>query len=159
MKKNGALYLSQAAVIAALYVTLTYLSSMLGLWEIRFSEMLCILPYFTAAAVPGLTIGCVLANLLTGCALWDVVFGSLATWLGAYVARQLRSKGWLLAPWPNIVSNTLIIPLILRYVYLDTSRTLPGLYAYMAVSEIVSAGVLGYIFLHALKKRPEIFRL
>ena len=159
MKKNSALYLSQSAVIAALYVTLTYLSNMLGLWEIRFSEMLCILPFFTPAAVPGLTIGCILANLLTGCALWDVVFGSLATWLGAYVAHQLRNKGWILAPWPNIISNTLIIPLILRYVYLDTSRSLPGLYAYMAMSEVVSAGVLGYIFLHALKKRPQIFRL
>jgi len=159
MKKNGALYLSQASVIAALYVALTYLSNMLGLWEIRFSEALCILPYFTAAAVPGLTIGCVLANLLTGCALWDVVFGSMATFLGAYVAHQLRKKSWLFAPWPNVLSNTLIVPLILRYVYFDTSRTLPGLYLYMAVSEMVSAGLLGYLLLHALKKHERIFQL
>lgn len=159
MKKNGALYLSQAALIAALYVALTYLSNMLGLWEIRFSEALCILPYFTAAAVPGLTIGCVLANILTGCALWDVVFGSLATFIGAYVAHLLRKKSWIFAPWPNIIANTLVIPLILRYVYFDTSRTLPGLFAYMAVSEIVSAGVLGYVLLHALKKQVRIFQL
>lgn len=159
MKKNEALYLSQAAVIAALYVALTYLSNMLGLWEIRFSEALCILPYFTAAAVPGLTIGCVLANLLTGCALWDVVFGSLATFAGAYVAHKLRHKSWLLAPWPNILANTLIVPLILRYVYLDTSRTLPGLFAYMALSEVVSAGVLGYMLLKALKKHERMFQL
>ena len=159
MKKNGALYLSQAALIAALYVALTYLSNMLGLWEIRFSEALCILPYFTAAAVPGLTLGCVLANLLTGCALWDIVFGSLATFIGAYVAHLMRKKSWIFAPWPNIVANTLVIPLILRYVYFDTSRTLPGLFAYMAVSEIVSAGVLGYVLLHALKKQVRIFQL
>lgn len=159
MRKNGSLYLAQSAVIAALYVTLTFLSNMLGLWEIRFSEALCILPFFTAAAVPGLTIGCVLANVLTGCALWDVIFGSLATWIGAHVAHQLRHKGWGLAPWPNIIANTLIVPLILRFVYLDTSRSLPGLFAYMAVSEVVSAGVLGYVLLHALKRRPQIFRL
>lgn len=159
MKKNGALYLSQSALIAALYVALTYLSNMLGLWEIRFSEALCILPYFTAAAVPGLTIGCVLANILTGCALWDIVFGSLATFAGAYVAHLLRKKSWLLAPWPNILANTLVIPLILRYVYLDTSRTLPGLFAYMAVSEVVSAGILGYMLLHMLKKHERIFQM
>lgn len=159
MKKNGALYLSQAALIAALYVALTYLSNMLGLWEIRFSEALCILPYFTAAAVPGLTVGCVLANILTGCALWDIIFGSLATFIGAYVAHLLRKKSWVFAPWPNIVANTLVIPLILRYVYFDTSRTLPGLFAYMAVSEVVSAGILGYMLLHVLKKREYIFQL
>lgn len=159
MKKNGALYLSQASLIAALYVALTYLSNMLGLWEIRFSEALCILPYFTAAAVPGLTLGCVLANLLTGCALWDIIFGSLATFIGAYIAHLLRKKSWLLAPWPNIIANTLVVPLIIRFVYLDTSRTLPGLFAYMAVSEIVSAGILGYILLHMLKKHERMFQL
>ena len=159
MRKNGSLYLAQSAMIAALYVTLTYLSNMLGLWEVRFSEALCILPFFTAAAVPGLTLGCVLANLLTGCAMWDVIFGSLATWVAAYTARKLRHKGWVLAPWPNIIANTLVIPLILRYVYLDTSRTLLGFVGYMAMSEVVSAGLLGYILLHALKKRADIFRL
>ena len=159
MKKNGALYLSQASLIAALYVALTYLSNMLGLWEIRFSEALCILPYFTAAAVPGLTLGCVLANLLTGCALWDIVFGSLATFIGAYAAHLLRKKSWLFAPWPNIIANTLVVPLIIRYVYLDTARTLPGLFVYMAMSEIVSAGLLGYLLLHALKKHEHIFQL
>jgi len=159
MKKNSSLYLAQSAMIAALYVTLTFVSNMLGLWEIRFSEALCILPFFTAAAVPGLTIGCILANLLTGCALWGVAFGSMATWIGAHVAYQLRHKGWVIAPWPNIISNTLIVPLILRFVYLDTSRSLPGMFGYIALGEVVSAGMLGYMLLHALKKRPEIFHL
>ena len=92
MKKKTTLYLVQAALIAAMYVALTYLSNMAGLWEVRFSEALCILPYFTGAAVPGLTVGCVLANILTGCPLWDVVFGSLATLIGAYIARLLHKK-------------------------------------------------------------------
>ena len=159
MKRHEPLYVAQSAMIAALYVSLTIISNMLGLWEIRFSEALCILPYFTAAAVPGLTIGCILANLLTGCAVWDIVFGSFATFAGAYVARKLSKKSWVFAPWPNIVSNTLIVPLILRYVYFDTSRTLPGLFVDMATSEAVSAGVLGYILLHALKKHERIFQL
>ena len=107
MKKKTTLYLVQAALIAAMYVALTYLSNMAGLWEVRFSEALCILPYFTGAAVPGLTVGCVLANILTGCPLWDVVFGSLATLIGAYIARLLHKKSWWLAPWPNIIANTI----------------------------------------------------
>ena len=127
MKKKTTLYLVQAALIAAMYVALTYLSNMAGLWEVRFSEALCILPYFTGAAVPGLTVGCVLANILTGCPLWDVVFGSLATLIGAYIARLLHKKSWWLAPWPNIIANTIAVPLILRYVYTDVSSTYPAL--------------------------------
>ncbi len=146
MKKKTTLYLVQAALIAAMYVALTYLSNMAGLWEVRFSEALCILPYFTGAAVPGLTVGCVLANILTGCPLWDVVFGSLATLIGAYIARLLHKKSWWLAPWPNIIANTIAVPLILRYVGL------------IFASEVVSAGLLGYVLLRALKPHTQLFR-
>ena len=88
-KKNSILLLdlTQGAMIAALYVVLTFIANLAGLAsgviQVRLSEALTILPVFTAAAVPGLAIGCVLANLLTGCAIWDVVFGSLATLIGA----------------------------------------------------------------------------
>ena len=90
------LNLTWAALIAALYVVLTFIANAAGLAsgaiQVRLSEMLTIMPMFTWAAVPGLTIGCVLANLLTGCAVWDVVFGSLATLLGAlgtyYIGRR-----------------------------------------------------------------------
>lgn len=159
MKKNSSLYVAQSSLIAALYVVLTWLSSALGLWEIRLSEALCVLPFFTPAAVPGLTIGCVLANLMTGCAAWDIVFGSFATFIGAYLALKMSRRSWVWAPWPNIVANTLIVPFILQYVYLDTSRTYWGFVAYMLVSEVASAGVLGYMLLHALRKRRELFRL
>ena len=159
MKRRESMHLAQAAMIASLYVTLTFLSNMLGLWEVRLSEALCILPFFTAAAVPGLTVGCVLANLLTGCALWDIVLGSAATFIGAYAARKLHQKSWLLAPWPNIIANTAVIPLVLKFVYLDNSRTLAGFYAYMAVSEIVSAGLLGYFLLKLLEKHRHIFHM
>ena len=79
--------MTQAAIIAALYVVLTYLAGMLGLAsgaiQIRFSEALTILPVFTPAAIPGLFAGCILSNLFTGCALPDIVVGSLATLIGA----------------------------------------------------------------------------
>lgn len=97
-KKNSILLLdlTQGAMIAALYVVLTFIANLAGLAsgviQVRLSEALTILPVFTAAAVPGLAVGCVLANLLTGCAIWDVVFGSLATLIGAVGTRLLHKK-------------------------------------------------------------------
>ena len=120
MKTNKVLFLTHAAVIAALYVVLTFAANALGLAnhaiQIRFSEALTILPFFTPAAIPGLFIGCVLANILTGCAIPDVIFGGLATLLGALGTYFLRKQKWM-APVPPILSNTLIIPFILSYVY------------------------------------------
>lgn len=75
--------ITRAAIIAALYIVLTFFANALGLAnsaiQIRFSESLCILPYFTKTAIPGLFIGCLLSNIMTGCALPDIIFGSLAT--------------------------------------------------------------------------------
>lgn len=99
MKKNNSILLldlTQGAMIAALYVVLTFIANLAGLAssviQLRLSEALTILPVFTAAAVPGLAVGCVLANLLTGCAVWDVVFGSLATLIGAIGTRLCAKK-------------------------------------------------------------------
>ena len=108
--------------------------------------------------MPGLTVGCVLANILTGCPLWDVVFGSLATLIGAYIARLLHKKSWWLAPWPNIIANIIAVPLILRYVYTDVSSTYPALVGLIFASEVVSAGLLGYVLLRALKPHAQLFR-
>lgn len=159
MKGNRAIYVAQAAMIAALYVVLTYFGTMLGMRQLRFSEALCVLPFFTAAAVPGLTLGCAAANLLTGCALWDVVFGSLATCIGACLASWLSRKHWSLAPWPNALANTLALPLILQYVYLDTSRTLWGFVLYIGISELISGVGLGYLLLQGLKPHARLFRM
>ena len=140
-------------MIAALYVVLTYLASMLGLAsgaiQIRFSEALCILPFFTAAAVPGLFAGCVISNLLMGSALLDVIFGGLATLLGAVITRKLRFQKWL-APLGPIVSNTVIVPFILLYAY--GVRPLWFSVITVGIGEIISCGVLGMILLFSLKK-------
>lgn len=149
------LNLTWAALIAALYVVLTFVANAAGLAsgaiQIRLSEMLTILPLFTWAAVPGLAAGCVLANFLTGCALWDVVFGSLATLLGALGTYYIGRKKTVLGPIFPIVSNALIVPLVLQYVY-----GLEGSYWYfmatVGAGEVISCGVLGWLLYKGVKR-------
>ena len=153
MKKTKAI--TQASLIAALYVALTYLANLLGLAsgaiQIRFSEALTVLPLFTAAAIPGLTLGCLLANLLTGCALWDVIFGTLATLLGALGTRYLSKKSKWLAPIFPILANTLIVPFVLTYVY-GLTDAMWYLFLTVAIGEILSCGVLGIPLAGAIEK-------
>ena len=108
MRNKKVLLIVQAALIAAIYVVLTYFISAFnlasGAIQVRISEALTILPVFTPAAIPGLFIGCLLSNLLTGCMPLDVVFGSLATLIGACGTYALRKHKWL-APLPPIVAN------------------------------------------------------
>ena len=146
-------FIAQGAVTAALYVVLTMLSQALGLMsfdvQIRLSEALCVLPFFTAAAVPGLALGCVLANLLTGSAPWDIVFGSLATFIGALLCRvisnKLKGMGkreaaiWL-APLPNVLANTAILPFIISWVY-DSPISIPLLAVFVFAGELISCGL------------------
>ena len=161
--KKRVQYLTRAALIAALYVALTYLSALLGLSgtnaiQLRFSEALCILPYFTAAAVPGVTVGCLLANILTFAAPMDILFGTLATLLGAIGTRLLR-KWRFLAPLPPILANTLIIPFVIRYAYVGVEESLPFLFLTVGAGEILSVGVLGMVLLFGLyPHRNKLFR-
>lgn len=160
MKKNNVLFLTHAAMIAALYVVLTFLSNAFGLAsgaiQIRISEALTILPYFTPAAVPGLFAGCLLSNILTGCALFDILFGSLATLLGAIGTRLLRQSKWL-TPIPAIVSNTVLIPLVLTYVY-EIPGGIPYRMLTVGIGEVISCGILGLLLLSVLSKyRTRLF--
>lgn len=107
-------------MIAALYVVLTYITNLLGLAsgtiQVRFSEALCILPVFTPAAIPGLFIGCLISNLITGGIIWDIIFGSIA-----YTARctwhLLPQKKKFVYTLPPVIANIIIVPLVLRYGY------------------------------------------
>ena len=161
MNRNKTLQLANAGMIAALYVVLTWIANLLGLAsgaiQVRFSEALTILPVFTASAVPGLTVGCVLANLLTGCAAWDVVFGSLATLIGAVGTRLLKDKP-LLAWIPPVLSNMAIIPIILIKVY-----AVPDAWWFLVLTigagEVLSCGVLGLLLYKALKNVPQILNM
>ncbi len=148
-------YLTQAALIAALYVVLTLLMRLFGLdsgaIQLRLSEALTVLPFFTSAAVPGLTVGCLLANLFVGGAPWDIVFGTLATLLGALGTRALRRASPYLAAIPPIAANTLVIPWVLRLVYGDATPV-PFLMLTVGVGEVVSAGLCGTLLLLALRR-------
>lgn len=160
MKKNNVLFLTHAAMIAALYVVLTFLSNAFGLAsgaiQIRISEALTILPYFTPAAVPGLFVGCLLSNVLTGCAFFDVIFGSLATLLGAIGTRFLCKRKWL-SPIPPIISNMVIVPLVLTYVY-ELPGGIPYLMLTVGIGEVISCGVLGLLLMSVLSKyRTKLF--
>ena len=152
-KDKHVLLLVQAAMIAALYVVLTFIANALGLAsqaiQVRFSEALTILPYFTPAAVPGLFIGCILSNILTGCALPDIVFGSLATLVAAILTRKLRKNKWM-APLPPSAANAIVVPFVLLYAY----GVGPLWFTFLTVTagEIISCGVLGMLLLFALQK-------
>lgn len=159
MRKTSVVTLTQAAIIAALYVVLTMIANALGLAnyaiQVRFSEALCVLPFFTVSAVPGLYIGCIIANLLTGAAIWDILFGSLATLIGAIGTYLLRKHRFLMT-LPPVIANSVIVPLVLRYGY-GITWELDGvdwsiLYftTTVGIGEIISVCVLGSLLLKVL---------
>ena len=173
MKKNTTKMVAFGGLIAALYVVLTMLAAALGLAsgaiQVRLSEALTILPVFTGAAVPGLTVGCVLANLITGCAPWDVVFGSLATLLGAIGTRLLRKKP-LVAWIPPVISNMAIVPVVLMKVYGVTDvevfgRVFAGksiwimLVVTVGLGEIIACGMLGLLLYKAIAGDARMMRI
>ena len=145
--------ITQAAIIAALYIVLTFLANAFGLAnyavQIRVSESLTILPYFIKTAIPGLFIGCLLSNILTGCAIPDIVFGSLATLIGAVITYALRKYKWA-APIGPILSNAIIVPFVLLYAY--GIQPLWFSFVTVTIGEIISCGVLGMLLLFALEK-------
>lgn len=154
MKRKSALRLTQAAMIAAIYVVLTYFVNAFGLAngaiQVRISEALTILPIFTPAAVPGLFAGCLLSNILTGCMAPDVVFGSLATLLGA-VGTYLLRKTRFVFTLPPVIANAVIVPLVLRYVY-GLKDAMWWLVLTVGAGEILSICVLGMILKKILWK-------
>ncbi len=151
--------LCQGGIIAALYVVLTLIANAFGLAnysiQVRFSEALTILPFFTPAAIPGLFVGCLVSNILTGCMPLDVIFGSLATLAGAVVTYLLRKKNKFLAPIPPIVANAIVVPLVIKYVYMSEDAYLFSLCT-VTIGEIISCGVLGMLLLTALYKRRNV---
>ena len=147
------LYMAQAAMIAAIYVVLTVLGASLAFGEvqIRFAEALTILPVFTPAAIPGLFIGCLLGNILGGAIVPDIVFGSLATLIGAFFTWKLRNKSKYLAPVPPVIANIIVVPFVLKYGY-QVPLPIPFMMLTVGVGEVISAGVLGLIVYEALSK-------
>ena len=115
MKNKSVLFMTQAAMIATIYVVLTVVFApfSFGQVQVRISEALTILPFFTPAAIPGLYIGCLIGNIIGGAILPDIIFGSLATLIGAVFTYLLRKQSKFLAPIPPIAANTIIVPFVL----------------------------------------------
>ena len=151
---NKTKMLTEAGIIAALYVVLTMFSSVLGLAsgpiQVRLSESLCVLAMFTPAAIPGLTVGCLFGNILSGCALLDVVFGSLATLAGAIASFALR-KHQIWAVAAPIIVNTAIIPFIIKFEY-GMNQALLAIVFGVFIGELISIGGLGQIVIKAYTK-------
>ncbi len=154
MKKSKVYQITLGAVVGALYVILTLIANAFGLAngviQIRLSEALTILPCFSPYAIYGLFVGCIISNTLTGAVFLDIIFGSIATLIGAFGTYYLRKNKYL-AVLPPILSNTVIIPLVLSYVY-KFEGSLPYFMLTVGIGEIISCGVLGIILYNFIKK-------
>ena len=160
MKNKNVLFMTHAAMIAAIYVVLTYIFAPFSFGEvqIRIAEALTILPVFTPAAIPGLFIGCLIGNILGGAILPDIIFGSLATLIGAIFTYMLRDQHKVLAILPPIISNTIIVPFVLKLGY-GVNLPIPFMMLTVGIGEIIGCGVLGLVLYTALSKyRSLIFK-
>ena len=156
-KETG--FLVHGALIAALYVALTMMFAPISFGPVQFriSEALCILPFFTPAAIPGLFLGCLISNLLGTAVIMDVICGSLATLIGAVGSYWLRQHKYLVC-LPPILANTLIIPWVLRYAYGSTDLV-PFMMLTVGIGEVLAIGVLGNGLLALLERyKYVIFR-
>ena len=156
MKDNKVRFLAQGAMIAAVYVALTVVFAPISFSEIqvRVAEALTILPVFTPAAIPGLFIGCLIGNIAGGALVPDIIFGSLATLIGAFGTWKFRRAHPFLAPVPPILANTVIVPFVLKYAY-EVPLPVPFMMLTVGAGEILSCGVLGMLLYYALRSRRE----
>ena len=159
MRNKKVQFITQGAVIAAIYVVLVLIFDTFSFGPIQFriAEMLTIMPYFTPAAIPGLFVGCLIANIIGGGLIWDIVFGSIATLIGAIGSYLVRKNKWLV-PLPPIIANMVIIPFVLKYAY-----GYDGLLVYfmftVGLSEIIVCGIIGMALLTVMaKNREHIFK-
>ena len=157
--KNATRKLTYAAMIAAIYAALTLILEPLSLGAVQFriSEALTILPALTIDAIPGLSIGCLLANWMAGAPWFDVVFGTIATLLGAFLTYKAR-KNPLAASLMPVLTNGLITGPVVYFGYVWKAGTpvmggvLAGTMASVAGGELVVCVVLGLLLRKALMK-------
>lgn len=159
IRRKNTLFVSQAGIIAAMYVALTYVFAPIsfGAVQVRIAEALTILPIFTPAAIPGLFVGCLLGNILGGGIVIDIIFGSIATLLGAVGTWLLRKRNPFFGTIPPIIANTLIVPFVIKYAYAD-EMSLPLIMLMIFGGEVLSCGILGGLLGISLKKTKGIFK-
>ena len=152
---NKTTYLTRAALIAAIYIALTFISQMFGLAsgmvQFRLSETITFLPMIYGEAIPGLFLGCFLGNLLIGAPFWDVIFGSIATLFVALGTLYFGKKSPLLGVLSPVISNVIIIPFVLKFLYFPTDNIYPLIVIYVAIGEIMTAGIISYFLYKRFK--------
>ena len=158
-QKHPARGIALAGIVAALYVVLTLLISLIpgfatSAIQVRISEALCILTFFTPWAIPGLTIGCFLSNLLLGCVWQDILFGTVATLLGAVGGYLLRKVSVWVVPIPTVLANAIIVPFVLKYAY-NAPDAVPLMMLTVGVGELIAAFGLGMTLYFALKPHEK----
>lgn len=146
--------LARGAVIAALYTALTLLLAPIsyGQLQVRLSEAMTLLPILLPEAVPALAVGCLLSNILGGCTIFDIVFGTLATLLAALCTRRLRGKFWLAAAMP-VVFNGVIVGAVVHYCY-SPAFPLPLCMLTVAIGEAIACMIVGPLLIGALRRIP-----
>jgi len=149
--------LTRAALIAALYTALTLLLAPISYGEIqiRFSEALTLLPVLLPEAIPALAVGCLLANMLGGCTIFDIVFGTLATLLAALCTRALRRRLYLAAAMP-VLFNAVIVGAVVHYAYAPVIP-LPLCMLSVGVGEAIVCFAAGPLLLRVLRRLPSKF--
>ena len=157
-RRQSTLFICQAGIIAALYVALLFVFAPIsfGAVQIRVAEALTILPIFTPAAIPGLFLGCLIGNFLGGGIIIDIIFGSIATLLGAIGTYFLRNRNPIFGTIPPIAANTLIVPFVIKFAYAD-EMALPLIILAILGGEVLSCGVLGGMLGLSLKKTKLAF--
>ena len=146
--------LVRGAIIAAIYTALTLLFAPISYGEvqIRIAESLTLLPVLLPEAVPALAVGCLLANILGGCTILDIVFGTLATLLAAICARRLRHHIRAASVMP-VLFNGVIVGAVVHFAYAPVIP-LPLCMIFVAAGEAVACCVLGPIVLKMLRRLP-----
>ncbi|MGM9619064.1 MAG: QueT transporter family protein [Oscillospiraceae bacterium] len=159
MKRFSTKDLTAAAVVAGLYTALSLLSDVLGLAfgpiQCRFSEALCVLPLVLPSSVWGLTLGCLLTNILSPYGLPDLVVGTFATFLAACLTRRCRSQ-WT-AAIPPVLCNGVLVGALIAFQQAGLSAAFPAAFLYngvtVALGEVLACGVLGLALLRILRGR------
>jgi len=156
MKRMTIRELTFAAVLAAVYAGLTlYLPGQYGPIQVRVAEALTVLPFFFPAAIPGLTVGCILANLFSPYML-DLIFGTLATLLAAVWTGRLHNR-WL-APLPPVICNAVIVGGEIAFAQVGAGPAFWGAFvlngAMVGLGELLACYVFGSVLLTALYRIP-----
>lgn len=153
---NKTRYLAQAGLVAAVYAVSTMLLAPIsyGPVQIRVSEALTILPAIFPGAIPGLFIGCAISNLLSGYGILDIVFGSLATLVAAFLTSRLSNK-WLV-PLPPVIINAVVVGALISYV-----AALPFVPTMLSVGfgQLIACYAIGVPLYVFLKKHEERFKI